>query len=129
AGRGDPFAPRSLRALPHYYESLRPCAPPRYSPPCVSALEVLPLHRGDRFTRSTLKPELGSRRLYAGRHGVGKWVASPLLPSLSPCSVLTSVLFLTTGPQRFACARLPSSYLPGLLRTYTPTLTTLSLKQ
>ena len=41
-------------------------------------LGVLPLHRGDRFPRSTQEPESGSRRLYAG-HRLGSKQVSPRL--------------------------------------------------
>jgi hypothetical protein len=56
-------------ALPStHYGRLRPCAPHRYSPSREDhSLEFLPLHRGDRFLRSSSKPESRSRHLHAGR--------------------------------------------------------------
>lgn len=63
---GRPFAPAPLQSLPHYYERLRPCAPPWYS--CRGCLlDRLPSHRSDRFSRSAWKPGSRSRHLHAGR--------------------------------------------------------------
>src|SRR3954468_264474 len=72
---GRPFAPAPLQSLPHYYERLRPCAPPWYS--CRGCLlDRLPSHRSDRFSRSVWKP--GSRPLHAGRR-LGHHRAPPTL--------------------------------------------------
>ena len=66
--RRRPFGPVPLQNLQPYYERLRPCAPPRYSGACGGCpLARLPLHRGDRFLRSSPTPESRSRRLHAGR--------------------------------------------------------------
>jgi len=74
-----PFGPGPLQPLLPYYERLRPCAPPRYSPTHGGCpLAVLPSQRNDRFPRSTQKPRARSRRLYAGRH-VGSTQAPPTL--------------------------------------------------
>ena len=68
----SPFGPVPLQNLPPSYELLRPCAPHRYSDPCgLSSLRFeplgrLPLHRGDRFSRSIREPDPASRRLHAG---------------------------------------------------------------
>ena len=43
-------------------------------------LELLPLHRDDRFLRSSLKPESGSRRLNAGCRLGSKQVSPNLIP-------------------------------------------------
>src|ERR1035438_3905793 len=64
AGRRRPFDPVPLQDLRLYCERLRPCAPHWYSGSRRGhLLELLPSHRGDRFLRSSLKPESGSRRL------------------------------------------------------------------
>jgi hypothetical protein len=67
--------------LSAHYGHLRPCAPHRYS--CSRKghlLELLPLHRDDRFLRSSPKPESGSRRLNAGCRLDSKQVPSNLIP-------------------------------------------------
>ena len=67
AGYRSPFGPAPLQSLHPYYGLLRPCAPHRYSRPRGGLpLELLPLHRGDRFPRSTKEPDPGSSRLQAG---------------------------------------------------------------
>jgi hypothetical protein len=47
-------------------------------------LELLPSHRDDRFLRSSLKPESGSRRLNAGCRLDSKQVSSNLIPEHIP---------------------------------------------
>jgi hypothetical protein len=85
AGQRCPFAPRSLRALQHYCGHLRPCAPHRYSGSRKGyLLELLPSHRDDRFLRSSLKPESGSRRLNAGCRLGSKQVSPNLIPEHVP---------------------------------------------
>src|SRR5262249_21189999 len=77
--QGRPFGPGPLQPLLPYYERLRPCAPPRYSPAHGGCpLAVLPSHRSDRFPRSAPEPRARSRRLHAGRH-VGSTQAPPTL--------------------------------------------------
>ena len=67
AGRRRPFGPVPLQNLQPYYGRLRPCAPHRYSRSRGGCpLELLPLHRDDRFLRSSPKPGSRSRRLHAG---------------------------------------------------------------
>jgi len=46
AGRCFPFAPILLQNLQHYYGSLRPCAPPRYSHTRGASTGVSPLTAG-----------------------------------------------------------------------------------
>src|SRR3954463_3335130 len=81
--RGRPFAPAPLQSLLHYYERLRPCAPPWYS--CRGCLlDRLPSHRSDRFSRSAWKPGSRSRPLHAGRR-LGHHRAPPnLVPGEGP---------------------------------------------
>jgi hypothetical protein len=71
-GAPHPSAGGTLTLLIHAllsarYGSLRPCASLRYSYPHGDRpFGCLPLHRGDRFPRSTRKPDVESRRLHAG---------------------------------------------------------------
>ena len=76
-----PFGPVPLQNLRPYYERLRPCAPPRYSGSrgCCP-LELLPLHRSDRFLRSLPQPDSDSRHLHAGRRLGNKQVAPQPCP-------------------------------------------------
>lgn len=88
----DPFAPRTLHALLHYYESICPCALQcirlavsaactfHFENSCIhtSALTILP--QNDRFTCSTSKPDYESCRLYAGHHLDNMRTLSRLLP-------------------------------------------------
>jgi hypothetical protein len=63
----NPFGPVPLQNLQPYYGSLRPCASLRYSYPHGGCpFGCLPSHRGDRFPRSTRKPDVESRHLHAG---------------------------------------------------------------
>jgi hypothetical protein len=85
AGRRGPFDPVPLQNLHLYCERLRPCAPHRYSGSRKGRLlELLPSHRNDRFLRSSLKPESGSRRLNAGCRLDSKQVSSNLIPERIP---------------------------------------------
>jgi len=85
AGRRRPFDPVPLQNLHLYCERLRPCAPHRYSGSRKGyLLELLPSHRDDRFLRSSLKPESGSRRLNAGCRLGSKQVSSNLIPKRIP---------------------------------------------
>jgi len=84
AEQRNPFAPAPLQDLPHYYGSLRPCAPHRYSHPHRDPLfGLLPYHRNDRFPRSTRKPDQESRRLHAGGHLGRNQVAPQTRPGLT----------------------------------------------
>jgi hypothetical protein len=88
---------RSARITgPHrYHETVRPCAPHRYSAPRGSAAWGSPFHarpqaitaplarprtRDDRFPRSTPKPGPSSRHLHAGRHLGSKQVSPRPIP-------------------------------------------------
>jgi hypothetical protein len=63
---------------------LRPCAPHRYSHPHRDRLlGFLPCHRGDRFPRSTRKPDPEPRRLHAGCPLGRNQVASQTRPGLT----------------------------------------------
>jgi len=85
AEQRHPFAPLSLQELQHYYGRLRPCVPHRYSGSRKGyLLELLPLHRDDRFLRSSLKPRSRSRRLNAGCRLDSKQVSSNLIPEYVP---------------------------------------------
>ena len=78
--RRRPFGPVPLQNVLPYYERLRPCAPPRYSGACGGyPLARLPLHRSDRFLRSSPMPESRSRRLHAGRQWSRRQVPLHLL--------------------------------------------------
>ena len=85
AGQRRPFDPVPLQNLHLYCERLRPCAPHRYSGSRKGyLLELLPSHRDDRFLRSSLKPESGSRRLNAGCRLDSKQVSPNLIPERIP---------------------------------------------
>jgi len=98
------FLGRTIAGRLHYYRTVRRCMP-RYgtllladlaawrSPSCSRFSHRPPPARcrGRSFPRSTLTPELGSRRLYAGCRLGSKQVPPRLVPSLSADSVLTSV--------------------------------------
>lgn len=71
-----------------------------------SPLEALPWHPDDRFSCSTIKPDTGSRRLYAGCRLVGNQVSTKLVPSDNQQRVLTSTESLSAPRQRFTCVRL-----------------------
>jgi len=87
---------RSARITrPHrYYETVRPCAPHRYSAPgsscCLESSlwrprghprpHPRPPYRGDRFPRSAPEPRPSSRRLHAGHHLGSKQVSPRLIP-------------------------------------------------
>ena len=89
----DPFTPAPLQSLHRYYESVRPCAPHRYSaprgvPPLASSLSTTrgptpPIstgrhYRGDRFSCSMPAPATSSCHLYTGHHQ-GSMQAAPWL--------------------------------------------------
>ena len=85
AGQRRPFDPAPLQSFHLYCERLRPCAPRRYSGSRKGhLLELLPSHRDDRFLRSSLKPESGSRHLNAGCRLDSKQVSSNLIPEHIP---------------------------------------------
>ncbi len=80
--------------------------------------------RGRSFPRSTLAPEPGSRRLYAGCRLGRKQVPPRLVPSRSAFSVSTSLESLSTRLQRFTCVRLPGSHLTLSWSAFSATFTT-----
>lgn len=134
---------RSARITGHrrYYEAVRPCAPRRYSAPrscrCLGSSLLRPGDRGgpvngrrcrgDRFTRSAPEPELSSRRLYAGHRLGSRQVAPRLVPGERLPPGFDVVDTLSTRHQRFALARLLSSYLTRSRRAVSATLTTPAL--
>ena len=134
---------RSARITGHrrYYEAVRPCAPHRYSAPRRSCGLGSSLsrpgdrgspvngrrYRSDRFTRSAPEPELSSRRLYAGHRLGSKQVSPKLIPGQRLHPGFDVVDTLSTRHQRFALARLLSSYLTRSRRAVSATLTTPAL--
>ena len=98
AERRRPFGPAPLQDLQPYYGRLRPCAPHRYSGPrSVCPLGLLPSHRDDRFPRSSLKPDPGSRRLYAGRRSSSRQAPLDLVSRANkPSPVSTPSEFVST---------------------------------
>src|SRR6266849_3249770 len=80
--------------------------------------------RGRSFPRSTLAPEPGSRRLYAGCRLGSKQVPPRLVPSRSAFSVATSLESLSTRLQRFTLVRLPGSHLTLSGSAFSATFTT-----
>ena len=94
-----------------------------------SPLEFLPLHRGDRFPRSTQGPESESRHLYAGRHPGSKQVSPGLILVYRWPPVLTSSSNFRHLIGWFACARLSDPQLIPSSGTFSSTLTTVALYQ
>ena len=93
---------------------LRPCVPHRYSGTRGGfPLVRLPLHRDDRFPRSTSEPGSSSRHLYAGRRLGRKQVTPRLVPEVFIASGFDVVQRVSTLHRWFACARLPDPHLPG----------------
>jgi hypothetical protein len=102
-----------------YYETVRPCAPHRYSAPhsyrCLGVSLTQPIHRpahrGDRFPRSAPEPEPRSRHLHAGHHPGSKQVTPGLIPEQLPDPGFDVNKAVTTRHQWFASARLHGSHL------------------
>lgn len=125
----QPLRSSPVRNLHHYYGLLRPCAPHRYSHAYGGyPLAFLPWHRGDRFPRSTQKPESSSRRLNAGRRLGSKQVPPRLIPGQRLSPVLTSSLRFRHVIERFTFVRLLDPYLTGC-PAFSSTLTTRALYQ
>src|SRR5487761_410246 len=117
---------------PHYQaSSLLRAGPSLHCPGSVLCpLRVLPLgvlplasdqaltcpsqRQGRSFPRSTLTPESGSRRLYAGCHLGSKQVSPRLVPSTKASSVSTSLIGLSTRSSTVHF-RSPSQFLPDAL--------------
>src|SRR3954447_14862320 len=85
-----PLRSTRITRLHRYYETVRPCAPHRYSAPhsfrCLrrSLSPVVSTHDrprwGDRFPRSVPTPEPSSRHLYAGHHLANRQAPARLIP-------------------------------------------------
>lgn len=122
-----PLGSTRITGLRRYYETVRPCAPHRYSAPRgLLRLGALPpvasqghrpsyrrLCRGDRFSRSAWEPEPSSRHLYAGHRLGGKQVSPRLLPGHSFNPGFDVVLALDTSS--VVRSRSPSRLLPDAL--------------
>src|SRR5512144_920105 len=140
-------ATRPLRSTPitglrRYYETARPCAPRRYSPPrgfrrlgfslrrpatgqrCATGR---PHHRGDRFPRSAPEPEPGSRHLHAGHRLASQQAPARLIPGDAPAPGFDVAYSLSTRHQWFTCVRLPGPHLTRSRRALSATLTTTAL--
>jgi hypothetical protein len=126
-----------ITGRPHYCGTVRHCMPRYHTlllavcsawrpPSCVRLSHRLPRARcrGRSFPRSTLAPEPGSCRLYAGCRLDSKQVPPRLVPSRSAFSVSASLVSLSTRLQRFALARLPGSHLALSWSAFSATFTT-----
>src|SRR5438552_14874089 len=123
-----PLRSARVTGRPHYYETVRPPAPHRYSGPhtfrclgfSLSPASPTPSqrHRGEAFPRSALAPEPGSRHLHAGHHQGSKQVSPWLLPGqqLDPGSGVAATL--STRQQWFTHVRLPGSHLTHFMRLF-----------
>src|SRR6266508_1191079 len=128
-----PRATRPLRSARitgchHYYETVRPPAPHRYSGPysfrclgfSLSPASPTPSqrHRGEAFPRSTLEPEPGSRHLHAGHRLANRQAPARLLPGQQLDPGFDVVDTLSTRQQWFTHVRLPGSHLTHLVRLF-----------
>ncbi len=122
------FGPVPLQNLHPYYEPLRPRAPHRYSGPCgFSRLDVslrigttgsnVP-HKSLAQLRAAYTPD-AARAAFRQPPNSSREKGQPPVP--------TSSNPLSTLHQRFACARLSGSYLPGSCPDFSATLTTIAL--
>ena len=115
---------RSARITrPHrYYETVRPCAPHRYSAPRrfrCSGCSLSPTagqhpagpYRGDRFPRSVPEPEPSSRHLYAGHHLASQQAPARLVPGQQRDPGFDDIDTLSTLHQWFTHARLLDPHL------------------
>src|SRR5215211_6157424 len=110
---------------PRYYETVRPCAPHRYSAPCGDRRLGSSLsrpqdpagpnngrrYRGDRFPRSIPEPGSSSRHLHAGHHLGSKQVTPRLFPERTVRPGSDATLGITTRHRWFALARLLDPHL------------------
>ena len=119
-------ATRPLRSAritgPHrYYETVRPCAPHRYSAPCsfrclgASLRPTGPTpgrHRwGDRFPRFVPMPDPSSRHLCAGHHLANQQAPARLIPGQQRDPGFDDVCTLSTFQQWFTLVRLLGPHL------------------
>ena len=93
----------------------------------VFHFEFLPLHRSDRFPRSTQGPGSGSRHLHAGRRPSSKQVLPWTYPGVVYDSSFDVIFLFSTPHQWFACARLPEPHLTPFTVPFPTTLTTRAL--
>ena len=126
-------ATRPLRSAritgPHrYYETVRPCAPHRYSAPhsfrCLGC-SLRPVGAtagqcrwGDRFPRSVPMPDLSSRHLYAGHHLASQQAPARLVPGQRLDPGFYDIARLSTLHQWFTHVRLLRSHLTHLVRLF-----------
>ncbi len=87
----------------------------------------LPLHRGDRFPRSTPEPEPRSRHFNAGRHPSSKQAPLGLILGKRYPPSFDVIHTLSTSLQWFTCVRLLDSHLTQSRRAFSVTLTTMAL--
>jgi hypothetical protein len=116
-----PLRSTRITGLPHYYETVRPRAPHRYSTSCgVDRLRISlspPAHRaGDRIgATGSHVPCKSPGQARAAYMPDAIWAVSRLPPDLSRspdlAPVSTPLKFLTTRHQRFAPTRLPDPHL------------------
>jgi hypothetical protein len=124
----DPFAPAPLQSLPHYYGSLRPCAPRRYSGPCGFSHLDVSLGIGTTGSHVPYKSLMRARAVFTPDA-----VRSEIKPSLElvpgewEAPGFDVIFPFSTLQQRFACARLPASHLPRSSSRISATLTTNAL--
>jgi hypothetical protein len=119
-----PLRSTRITGLPHYYETVRPRAPHRYSTSCgVDRLRISlspPAHRaGDSIgATGSHVPCKSPGQARAAYMPDAIWAVSRLPPDLSRspdlAPVSTPLKFLTTRHQRFAPARLPDPHLDAI---------------
>lgn len=122
------LGPAPLQNLPPYYGSLRPCAPRRYSHPCGFSHLDVSLGIGATGSHVPYESLMRARAVStpdATRSGSG--YPSSLSRENGKPPVSTPSNPLSTLLRRFACARLPASYLPGSCPDGSATLTTIAL--
>src|SRR5919112_5379814 len=117
-----------ITRLHRYYETVRPCAPRRYSAPhsfrCLgrSLWPVVPTHDrprwGDRFPRSMPMPDPSSRHLYAGHRLANRQAPARLVPGQQLDPGFDDVDTLSTLHQWFTHVRLLGSHLTHLVRLF-----------
>jgi hypothetical protein len=119
-------ATRPLRSAritrPHrYYQTVRPCAPHRYSAPhrfrclgcSLSPAGPTPAraYRGDRFPRFVPVPDPSSRHLCAGHHLANQQASARLVPGQQLDPGFDDAATLSTLPQWFTHVRLLGPHL------------------
>src|SRR5881392_741236 len=123
-----PLRSARVTGRPHYYETVRPPAPHRYSGPhsfrclgfSLSPASPTPgqRHRGEAFPRSALAPEPGSRHLHAGHHLANKQAPARLIPGQQLDPGFDVAATLSTRQQWFTHVRLPGSHLTHFMRLF-----------